>query len=573
MINCANHSMREADYHCSRCQTGLCRDCINVKAFDRVKLEVCPTCGNPVTNLAPFKPVEPFWERIPQFLFWPLQGDSRMLLVGWGVFSLPILGLKSFCIAIPFVMYAILGVILTSLIYYGLLIPYFYRVIAKSEEGDFSVPDFAAFGGFWDSFVLILRFGMGCLAVFWPMAAFFIILLVLEGGSFSGAGMAVISPLGIMIFGLAGLAGLAFLPMALLIMGVFGNPGLVLNPVYMVSQIKKILMEYLIALAMIGGLLMVYTGVRIVFHLVMAFIHYWVIKYILFFPIDGVLQLYLFMVIGHLLGYMAYQCRYKLKWAPGILAEPVFMVGGRAARLEYSRGPAYRIPPPSGPATRPMASAPGRAAATLAAGAAGVAAGAAGAVAAAMPPGGADAEELARRINDGMSMIEHGRFEEASALFQEVLSKNPTHLGALRGMAMTSLRMKDMEKFRQYSQQQGAELVRQQVFEVLWELVTETKKSVPGFTLTSKDQFALARWLAGRNLHLDAAKALREVAVAYPDDPLSPKALYQCGELLRDRCSKPDAAAQMFDYILKRYPEVAFADQVRAALGKLKPGG
>jgi len=573
VINCANHSMKEADFHCSRCQVGFCRDCINIKTYDRVKLETCPMCGNPITNLAPFKPAQPFWERIPQFLFWPLQGDSWMLLVAWGVFSLFILGLRAYATALPS-LFVVLGFVLCNLIYYGLLISYFYKVIGKAEEGDFTVPDFTGYSGFWDSFVLILRFGMGCLAVFWPMALCFIGLLVINGLNFMDAGKAVITPLGIGIFGLAGLAGLCLLPMALLIMGVFGHPGMVLNPIYLFNQINKILKEYLIALAVMGGLLVLYTAIRIVFYLVMAAIGSFV-KYLLFFPIDGALQLYLFMVIGHLLGYVAYQCRYQLKWAPGIQAEPVFMVGGRPARLEYSRGPGYRLPPPAPPGMRPpMASAPGRAAAPMAAaGVAAAGAAAAGAVAAGLPPMGVDAEDLARQINDGMSMLNHGRFEDASALFQDVLSRNPNNLAALRGMVMTSMRLKDMDRVREYSQKQGAELIRQKDFDTLWELVTETKKSIANFTLASKDQFALARWLSGRNLDLDAAKALREVAVAYPDDPLSPKALYQCGELLRDRCQKPDAAAQMFDYILKRYPDVAFADQVRAALANLKPKG
>jgi TolA-binding protein len=558
--------MKEADYHCSRCQVGFCKDCINIKTYGRIKMEVCPLCQNPITNLTPFKPVKPFWENLPEFLFWPVQGDAWMMLVGWGLISLVLLGLRAYAMVMPAYLYSVLGFIFCGLLYYGLLIPYFYKVISKAEEGDNQVPDWTGFTGFWDSFMILLRFGMGCLAVFWPIFLFYIALLVINGGSFVDAAKSMITPAGVAISGLAGLAGLCLLPMALLIMGVFGNPGMVLNPVYLFGQIQKILKEYLIALAVMGGLLVIYAGIRLVFYLVMGAIGS-MVKYLLFFPLDGVMQLYLFMVMGHLLGYMAYQCRYKLKWWPDFQVEPLFMVGGRTITLEYSKATGYRPPPPPAAGKTSMPSA--RAVVPPAAGIAAAGVAAAGVAATAALAG----EDLARKINDGMSMLNHGRYEDASALFQEVLSQNPANLGALRGMVMTSLRQKDLPKVKEYAQKQGAGLVNDKAFDALWESFTEIKKNIPDFTFLPKDQFALARWLTGQDLPMEAAKALREVAVAYPNDPMSPKALYQCAELLQGRCGKPEAAVQMLEYILKRYPEAAFGDQVRAALARLKAGG
>jgi len=115
----------------------------------------------------------------------------------------------------------------------------------------------------------------------------------------------------------------------------------------------------------------------------------------------------------------------------------------------------------------------------------------------------------------------------------------------------------------------GAELARQEAFDPLWETYQMMRTQDPNFLLRARDQIALSRWLVSESKPLDAARVLREVGVGKPDDPLAPKALYQCAELLWKSCGKPEVARQMFEYILKRYPQSAFGDQVRAALGQL----
>jgi len=593
VIRCVNHPVRHADYHCATCQVGLCKDCVNIRPFDRGRVQLCTRCQNGATDLGSVRPVPPFWTRIVDIVIWPLTGDSWMNLVVWALVSLVFLGLASFARMAPN-LFGLIGMIGCYLIYYGLLISYFYRIISNSEDGKFKVPEFSEFPGIGGSFLLIVNFVIASLAVFWPAIA------MIVGGSFLTG---IVGPSGaiVIIGGLVMLIpGILLIPMAILVMGIFKNIAYVVNPLFLISQIKKIAKEYFIAVALMVGILMMYTFVKILFVLITEASLF--VKVVLF-PLDGVLQLYLFMVVGHLLGYLAYQTRFKLKWWPDCQEEPVFVVGGQAIAAGML-APGAILP---GMGSR-MSSSPGPAQVAGAAAVGGVAM--AGAAMAPPPPGappgyppqpgapapnpmggyppplgtpgpleqaptaapGMDQEGLARSIGDGMAMLDHGRYEEALTLFKQILDTSPNHLGALRGVVMACIRLNDLEAARGFAQRQGSALAAQQMFDQLWEMYTGSKKAIPDLVLLPKDLFNLARWLIQQDKALESAKTLRELGVSYPDDPMASKALYQCAEILWRRTGKPDAALQMFEYIMKRYPDSPFRDQISIAINEIKAG-
>ncbi len=557
MIHCLNHGTREADYHCAQCQAGFCSDCINIKEIGSGKVEVCPRCSNAVVDLAPYKPVPPFWTRTPYLFTWPFQDQGWMMFLGWAIFALVLRGLAHLGFSFGGFLFAGAGGAILAA-YYSMLISYFYRIVARTEEGKFKVPGWTELDELGCSmFMPVVYFMVACIAVFYPYLLFFTVSVLIKGGNLLEAGKLLASPAGIIALVVCILIGLPFLPMALLIMGVFRNVKFVLNPVFLVLQIMKIPKEYGIALGLIAGMLIVYSIIQLAAQLVLAAIGGF-FSYFLVFPLDGMFQLYFFMFLGNLLGYMAYQTRFKLKWWPENVEEPVFMVGGREVNMGQTR-----------PSTIARA-ASGAAAAAVGAGAAGavgLAAKSAGGEASAAP---VVDEELSRKVNDGMAMIEHGRHQEAFDLFKQLLDENPGDMGALRGMVLASIRLKDVQSLQKYADMQAAELIKQKSFENLWETFQNIKKSIPEFVHSPRNQFALSRWLSHSEEFMEAAKALRELAVKFPDHPMAPKALFQCGEILWKSCNKPENARQMFEYILKRYPDVAFADQVHHAMSQIE---
>ena len=573
MIYCINHRGKEATYHCAQCQIAYCKDCSAIKDLGRTKIEICPQCKNPVTNMEPYKPVPPFWTRIPDILSWPFQEGEWVTFVGWAVFAFVVRGLASLAIYFGYVL-GLIGAGFFLLLYYSLLVSYFYRIMARAEDGKFDVPSFTEFEGLASLLKPVIQFYATIVAIFSPFVVFLFVLTVIHGGDIPAAfKFGFTTPVGYIALLISMIIGIPLLPMGFLVMGVFRRILLVLNPVFLVSQVIKILPEYLIALAMIVGMLILYSVLYVLFHLILSATGQFV-GAILVFPIDSCLQLYLFMVIGHLLGYMAYQTRFKLKWWPENKEEPVFMIAGTPVKLSGARVTGAQAAGPAMAAVGAAGVAAGMAAAGAAVAAGAQSPGAAPQQGAAPPPMQPDFgdEDLARKINDGMAMLDHGRHEEAKNLFKSILDQNPRHLGALRGIVMSLVKLGDMENAKKYAKLQARELAATQAFDSLFEMYTETRKAIPDLTFGGKETMMLSKWLLQQDNAMDAAKVLREFAVKNPDEPFAPKALYQCGELLANKLDKKDTAMQMFDYLLKRYPDLPFADQVRMAMSQIKSG-
>lgn len=170
-------------------------------------------------------------------------------------------------------------------------------------------------------------------------------------------------------------------------------------------------------------------------------------------------------------------------------------------------------------------------------------------------------------------MLDQGRYEDATVLFEEILSEQPDNLGALRGMVMTSINQKDTVTLQKYADMQVETLIGKKAFDHLWEMYGLIKKNFPDFSFNPENQMMLARWLSHKGMDVETAKVLRELAVKHPEDPAAPKALFQCAEILWKKCGKPEASVSMFEYLLKRYPDGAFIDRANQALLDIKSGG
>lgn len=580
MIYCMNHKRRDADYHCSHCEIGICKDCVNLRDWGATKLSVCPICGGQLVDLAPYKPIPPFWTQIPYFLSWPFSNMGWIMFIGWGIAALVLRGVASLA--------GCWGLILVE-VYYGLLFSYFYRIISRAEDGKFELPPWAEFEDFGQMFSAIVHFLAATFAGFWPIGVWAILTYFFNSDNRESYQQAFTSPVGKLIIVLSFFYGLAVIPMAYLVIGTSRNLFLVMNPVFIFQQVRKITKEYMISLLIIVILLVVYLLIAVLLGLMLTAMGGGIIAGILRYMIDGALQLYLFMMLGHLLGYMAYQCRFKLKWWKDTQEEPTFMVGGKPARLDKK----FAIIPRLSPAKSETAG-PGRASAVVqsALGAAALATPAgtspasaapptpgsfpSGAYQVIPPPGGEEEKEISSDlagVERGMKNLELNRLEEAETDFRKVLAENPNQLGALRGMTMVAERKNNPAAVKEYGKREGEELVKNHSFDKLWERYGQIKKVAPDFVLNPKEQFVLCRYLYQQNLYMETARSLRELAVAYPADPLSPKALFLCGELLRMRCGKPENARQIYQYILKRYPASPLVEEVKKALAGLDSVG
>ncbi len=590
MIRCINHPQLHAKYHCGKCEIGLCEHCVTPKAFGASKLYMCPKCNEPTADLTPYIGVQPFWWGVGDILLRPFREGNWVTFIGWGIFAILTLAVADFAMSMGG-LFAIIAAGFCYALYYSVLISYFWRIIARNEDGRLEIPDFEYEGMSASLIWPVVQFVVSFVSAYLPIVVFAVFMLTSFGFIFEDIAGSPVFVAFIIVCVVFGIVGTMLIPMITLLIGVFRRIPMAFNYPFIVRQIFKIPVEYGILLIFVFAFIIAYSIVKGVFFVALTPLSYTFsksiglafIKNIIQYPIEGALQLYIFMIIGQLLGYMAYQARFKLKWWPENQSEPVFMVQGRPADLSYEPAPVMTsamraamvggaaaagasIPPGSASIAPPMASAPPRSPAAT---------GAPAAAPVPQPAGpsftdsGAEME-MAKQIAEGMQVLAQGNADEAAFHFRQVLDRDPTHLGALRGMVMVSTKVRNETNAFKYGRLMGAELSRRRDFEALYEQYIEISKSFPDFSYETRDQMLVSRWLVQEQKFMEAAKLLREVGVNNPHDPDAPKALYQCGEILWKKCGKPENGAKMFEYILKKYPHVSFADKIKEAMGQIK---
>jgi TolA-binding protein len=556
MIACANHSDIEADFHCPRCEKVFCNDCIIVKAFEKSALRLCPTCDHPLTDLDPYRPAPKWRTRIREILLFPFNGLGWAILLIWPLFAVGLRGVPLFVhfevrdYAPYFVYFPF------HAIYFMIVMPLVYQVAASALHGELEFYKISGDAAVKEALLSpVLQIISPILGVFLPTPFLFML--------YWSAHLQTPSPaqnilMYFFMFLLIGhfMFGLFVFPMAMIVNSVFRNFLLVVNPLFLFRQIQKISREYLIVFLIAVCLLPAYFGFRRLLG-VFGLPGESIPSYTIFFIIDSELQIYLALVVGHVFGYMAYLCRFKLKWFPDTREEPWFMIHGEQVKL--SELPDKQLK---------------RAAVAAAASAAAATAGAAASAGrAASAPPAVDLEldmKASEEISRGMYLIDHGNYKDAAVLFKELTARHPDNLSALQGLIMASFRLGDHDTVKAHANKLAAEFVRQHAFEALWDMYKDYKNVIPDFRFEPDELIALARWLEEQDMNLEAARILRELAVIHPDDPRAPECLFQCGGILWKKCDKPDNAKNVFKAIIERYPATEFAEKAGGAISELE---
>jgi len=510
---CLNHPQREESWFCPQCQVSFCNDCVDVKMYGHVKVEICPRCKDKVLTIERFRPATPFWNRLPEIFRYPFEDAGWMRLLIIGVVAVFVLGLATIGL-MSGTLFGLLGAMGLYTIYYGINISYFYLVISKSEAGDLKPPEWASISGISDLSWPTTQFMLTTLVVFMPGLIFLFILLGAAGFDFSQLGIWIATPPVILALVLFGLLGLAILPMGLLLIGVFRKVSYAWNPIIIFGQIMKIPKEYLAAL----GFLIILEILSMIVWFVLRFFSIalgggffaGVIKIF----INSSVNFYFMVVAGHVLGYLAYQCRFQLGWWHDTQA-----------------------------ASRP-----------------------------AMPETVAAARSQAHPdLVEGFRYLKQGSLDLSESSFQAVLQAEPDNREALRGLVDLAKERQDEAGVKKWAGKFLDLALRQQDLEGALAVYQEMGSAFPALALEPRAQLALAKALREKERFFEAASLLRQFAVNFPDDPRAPKALYQCGELLLKQEGQAENARKIWEYILQRYPGHELTRHVEAGLKQI-PG-
>lgn len=512
---CINHPQRVEVWYCPQCTASFCNDCVDLKMFGYVKVEICPKCRDKVLSVAQYQPAVPFWSRLPEIIRYPLQDDGWMRIVAIGAVAVVLLGLARIGMIMGGLL-GLLGALSLHLIYSGIVISYFYLVISRSESGDLKPPDWPPIAGLQDLIWPTTQFMLTILVVFMPALIFLFLLLGLNGFEFGETASDLKLPGIIFVLVILGLIGLAILPMGLLLLGVFRNALNAWNPIIIFGQILKIPKEYLAAL---GFLILLEVGSALVW-IILRFVDLalgagffaGVIKYF----INSTVDFYFLVVAGHLLGYLAYQCRFQLGW------------------WHDTREP-----------SRPATPTP---------------------VALARPTGHPD-------LVEGFRSLKQGAWDRAEASFQAVLQEEPDNLEALRGL-LDLARQRGNESLPAARVNKYLELsLRRGEVEAAYQTVQEISAAFPSPAFDPRWVLALAKGLREKKKYYEAALLLRQFAVWYPEDTRAATALYQCGEILSTYVHQSENARKILEYLLQRYPSSELTGLAQALLKQIPPPG
>ena len=508
---CVNHPAREEVWLCPQCQVAFCNDCVDVKMYGHVKIEICPRCKDKVTKAEIFRPTLPFWNRLPDIFRYPFVDEGWIRVVILGVVAIFLLGLAWLGFVSGTLM-GILGGLLLIAIYYGLVISYFYLVISKSESGDLSPPGWPSISGLSDLIWPAIQFILTTLVVFMPLQVFSLLLFAVGGFSEPQMGLYLKNPGIILVMGLLGLVGLGILPMGLLLLGVFRSVMNAWNPVIIFGQIMKIPKEYLAALGFMLGLGLVYVGVQAALYFINVALGGGFFAGVIRIFVSSVGFFYFMVVLGHMLGYLAYQCRFELGWwhdtqaqARPVMVEPVAM-----ARAQTQ-------------------------------------------------------EDLVEGFRD----LKQGALERAETSFLAVLKEEPDSSEAVKGLYSVALERQDEAGAKKLGTRYLELCLRRPDLDAALSAFQEIRSKFPSLAWDPRTLFALAKGLREREKYFEAASILRQFAVSYPDDARAPKALYQCGQLLLQQDGQQENARKIWEYLLQRYPGHELTPHVEAGLKQL----
>ena len=524
MNTCANHKEREADFYCPQCVQCFCIDCARVKKIERTEIKICPVCNDPIKAITVERDDPPFRSDLLDILRFPFHGYGLLALLVWPILAVIIRGFPVFVLLDFADSIAKVSLVFANpffyFIYSTLVVAIFMQLVYGAGNGAFEFPMVRVSGSFMEmSKASSARLFSPFIAVFWPVMIVSFLFWLLFQPSSSMRDQIILWAFFIFIFACCAFA-FFLLPMTLLLISMYTDPSLVFNPFYLFNEIKKIKKDYLIFLFGVASFLGIYIFVR-------QFVSGRLFSrsalfYIAYFSIDGAIQIYCVMTIGLLLGNMSFRRRYELKWLPHTDEKPEFIIEKKP-------------PVEAGPIIEPSIE-----------------------------------EELAEKMSNASYFLDHGNYEEAIDMFKRILEKQPDNSEALRGIVMAAVPVQNREIIRDFGGKLGAHFVKQRAHNLLWDAYNDYKKIIPNYVFDPPEMFEMAHWLDEQGMSLDAARALKELAVNRPKDDCAAKALHDCAQLLREKCNKLENAEQIFKLIIEKYPGSQFAGVADAILEELE---
>ena len=232
---CHNHSQQPAEWLCNRCHNLFCAGCILPRKLGGKTVQFCPRCGGQCVpfglgpRLNPTEERPSFFRALPKAFAYPLKANGLAIILGGSIFFAFLDFLQGRA--------GLLGLVATVILW-GYLFAFLENVITASASGGEEPPSWPDFGDWWSDIVNPLLRWIALILVCLGPAQYFLGQAAVEA---LGSGQ---WPTGTLLAGVGcGLAGLAYLPMALLAVAMADSIGGV-NPLVVIPSILKLPLQY-----------------------------------------------------------------------------------------------------------------------------------------------------------------------------------------------------------------------------------------------------------------------------------------------------------------------------------------
>ncbi len=180
-----------------------------------------------------------------------------------------------------------------------------------------------------------------------------------------------------------------------------------------------------------------------------------------------------------------------------------------------------------------------------------------------------EAVKLNPKLLEAFQARDSGQLEQATRILQNLISVEPENVDARTELVNTYIAADDMTEVGPEYDKIIDIWARRNDLESLLATYTEVTNLGILDDLSPRNQAKIASVLADREMFDEALKLYRSLIRNQPDHDLAPLWIFKSAMILLKKVDRPKPGYQALQYLLDKYPEIDWRDQVEAELEKI----
>jgi len=178
--------------------------------------------------------------------------------------------------------------------------------------------------------------------------------------------------------------------------------------------------------------------------------------------------------------------------------------------------------------------------------------------------------EVPEEYQRAHQLMSEGKIEEAKNLLNGVVIQYAGYLPAMLTLSKIYAKEKNRAELVKVTEAIVKKSFSTDETHFAIEAFQRMSRTFPDASLAPIVQYRLASTLTSSGLYQEAVMAYRNLAAAYPQEMLAQKSLLAAADMLADKLGMHQHAHQMYEYIVKYFPDTPVSQQARIGLNKVQ---